>query len=608
MKTRCPHFFRNAAAFFVLILALTTNLFTQPQYYNYNTAGTNNNFPLGISTGKTTQSLYLPGAFSQPTPSPSGNITKIYLMAGANGNATFSTLTIKLGQTTDIDLPTGAWYTGAMTTVLDTTNIQITGTTGQFIMLTLEVPFNYNPSQSLVIEIAQCGFSGSAVGLGYTILSGTKRSTGPLTPAACPHPFGNQNNYSTHMGVDISPAGPVVCSYSWANQTSGVTSLLYSVKTVSGMVGWAAGAGGVVRRTTDGGVTWGNGNPNPGVITGDIYNIEALDANTAWVTTSPGATFIYKTTNGGTNWTQVYTIAGGFINAIKMYSATNGIATGDVLAGVWLILGTTDGGSTWTTLSSPTATGDGRNNCLQVMSPNVWFGTGQGTMWKSTNLGVNWVSTATTGLAGQVLGVHYNSATVGLGGGATMVKSTDGGTSYTLLPASGTGNISGIQGSGNDFWYTRGTGIFRSTDNGATWVQSHTHTAAQNDISLVTDGNGCMTGWSCGATGTIAKMTGMPVAINEPTTQIPTAYKMEQNYPNPFNPTTNITFALPKSGIVTLKVYDVLGKEVASLVNSFTNAGTHIVPFDASALSSGVYIYKITTGDFTDSKKMVLIK
>jgi photosystem II stability/assembly factor-like uncharacterized protein len=406
----------------------------------------------------------------------------------------------------------------------------------------------------------------------------------------------------------IVSAPPVTCSYSWVTQTSGTTSLLYSVKAVSNLIGWASGAAGTIRRTIDGGATWTNGNPNPGVITGDVYNIEAIDANTAWCTTSPGATFIYKTTNGGTNWVQVYTIAGGFINAIKMTSPTVGIATGDVLAGVWLILGTTNGGTNWSVLSSPTATGDGRNNCLQVMPPNAWFGSGQGTIWRSTNAGINWTSAATTGLAGQVLGVHYNSATVGLGSGATMVKSTDGGGTYALLPAGGTGNITGIQGSGSDYWYTRGTGIWRSTNDGTSWTQVHTQTAAQNDISLVQDGNGCMVGWSAGTTGTISKMTGVPVGINDPTSQIPSTFKLEQNYPNPFNPTTNITFALPISGNVELKIYDLLGREVATLVNTFVNAGTHMVPFDASALASGVYIYKINAGSFTDSKKMVLIK
>jgi hypothetical protein len=117
-----------------------------------------------------------------------------------------------------------------------------------------------------------------------------------------------------------------------------------------------------------------------------------------------------------------------------------------------------------------------------------------------------------------------------------------------------------------------------------------------------------MVGWSAGATGTISKMTGIPVGINDPVSQIPSAYSLMQNYPNPFNPTTNITFALPTAGNVELKIYDITGKEVASLVNTYVNAGTHSVTFDAASYASGIYIYKITAGTFVDSKKMVLIK
>lgn len=424
---------------------------------------------------------------------------------------------------------------------------------------------------------------------------------------------GPSGTNSDFIGVDfirlLGPAAaPVICNYTWTTQVSGTTALLYSVKTVNNLVGWAAGAGAVVRRTTNGGTNWVDGNPNPGVITGDIYNIEALDANTAFVTTSPGATFIYKTTNGGANWVQVYTIAGGFINTIKMVSASNGYAFGDVLAGNWLMLKTVDGGASWTSLATIAGTGDGRNNCLQITGNNMWFGTGQNTVLRSTNLGVNWTVATVTGITGQVTGIQFNSATVGLVGGATMSKSTDGGTTWALLAASGTGTISGIEGSGNDYWYVRGTTIYRSTDVGATWTLVHTQTAAQNDISLVADANTCMVGWSAGASGTISKMTGTPVGINDPSSQIPSAYSLMQNYPNPFNPTTNITFALPVAGNVELKIYDITGKEVASLVNTYVNAGTHSVSFDAGAYASGIYIYKITAGTFTDSKKMVLIK
>jgi len=90
--------------------------------------------------------------------------------------------------------------------------------------------------------------------------------------------------------------------------------------------------------------------------------------------------------------------------------------------------------------------------------------------------------------------------------------------------------------------------------------------------------------------------------------ETPLSYKLSQNYPNPFNPTTKISYALPKSGLVTLKVYDILGKEVATLVNEVKNAGNYSVDFGASNFTSGVYFYKLETNGFSDIKKMMLIK
>jgi hypothetical protein len=89
---------------------------------------------------------------------------------------------------------------------------------------------------------------------------------------------------------------------------------------------------------------------------------------------------------------------------------------------------------------------------------------------------------------------------------------------------------------------------------------------------------------------------------------IPEKYSLAQNYPNPFNPVTKINFAIPKQGFVTLKVYDILGREIRSLVNEVKPAGNYSVDFNASELSSGVYFYRIESGSFTDIKRMVLIK
>lgn len=101
-----------------------------------------------------------------------------------------------------------------------------------------------------------------------------------------------------------------------------------------------------------------------------------------------------------------------------------------------------------------------------------------------------------------------------------------------------------------------------------------------------------------------------PVGINENSTDIPDEFKLQQNFPNPFNPETKIIFDLPESGNIKLKIYDQLGKEVASLISGFRNAGSHEVVFNAdkSGLSSGVYFYKLITEKKTFTKRMILAK
>ena len=90
----------------------------------------------------------------------------------------------------------------------------------------------------------------------------------------------------------------------------------------------------------------------------------------------------------------------------------------------------------------------------------------------------------------------------------------------------------------------------------------------------------------------------------------PEKYSLNQNYPNPFNPETNIKYSIPKGNNVQLKVYDIMGREVISLVNEYQQAGTYTVSFNADklSLSSGIYFYKIQTGEFTKSMKMILLK
>ena len=138
------------------------------------------------------------------------------------------------------------------------------------------------------------------------------------------------------------------CAYSWLPQNSGTKVSLYTCKAVNELVCWAAGDDATVLRTTDGGINWLNANPHPGIIIGEVRNMEALDESTALVTTeSQASTAVYKTTDGGNSWNEVYANTEGFIKGIRMLDPVNGIAIGNPISDIWNVLLTTDGGNTW---------------------------------------------------------------------------------------------------------------------------------------------------------------------------------------------------------------------------------------------------------------------
>ena len=98
------------------------------------------------------------------------------------------------------------------------------------------------------------------------------------------------------------------------------------------------------------------------------------------------------------------------------------------------------------------------------------------------------------------------------------------------------------------------------------------------------------------------------IGISHNSNEVPLSYALGQNYPNPFNPTTQIEYSLPKQSFVTLKVFNLLGQEVATLVNDVKTAGVHDITFNGENLPSGIYYYRINAGDYTDVRKMILVK
>ena len=326
----------------------------------------------------------------------------------------------------------------------------------------------------------------------------------------------------TH-GRGVFTTSPSTSSSEWTVQSSGITTNLVSVKAANQSIVWTAGVGGKVLVTTNGGSNW-NSVGGGAIGTNDIYAIEALDANTAFVTTTPtsSSTFIFRTINGGITWTQVYTQSGGFIDAIKMYNASNGIALGDPVGGKWTILKTTDGGATWARIATePTQVGTEAswNNSLSTIgTTNIWFGTNSNRIYRSTDGGMTWSSSSVA--FQNSINIGFSSAQYGIAGAddGSAARTTDGGITWTPVSVGGSGAVTGLSGVGVDFFASKGGTVYRSTNRGATWTESFTGSIGNlRHLSFVANGSNVL-GWTVSNVGNIAAFIGASTVVeNKPT-------------------------------------------------------------------------------------------
>ncbi|MBX7045811.1 MAG: T9SS type A sorting domain-containing protein [Ignavibacteria bacterium] len=413
----------------------------------------------------------------------------------------------------------------------------------------------------------------------------------------------NGSGFALDLVRVVGAAAPPPAPTTWYEQTSGTTGALYSVSAPDINNVWIAGAAGKILRTTNGG-TWTS------VTAPDAnaqYCIWGFDANNAITTSSSAsATFVFRTTNGGTNWTQTFTQTGGFIDGFYFKDANNGIMYGDPVGGRLQVWRTTNGGANWdSTGQNITTAAAGWNNAMCGFGDNVWIGTNTVSVFKSTNFGGNW--STQTALQTNGYALWFNSATVGLLGGTELNVTTNGGTNWAAMTSLGTGNASGLTGYGTNWWFTRqALSVYSSTNNGANWSSAYTVTAGNYyHITMARTGSPYL--YAVRSNGGISKYGGSFTGVT-PVTTVADNYSLSQNYPNPFNPTTNIKFAIPQSGFVTLKIYNMLGKEVATLVSSNLSAGSYNYDFNASNLASGIYFYKLEAGNFSEVKKMSLVK
>ncbi|MBM4159268.1 MAG: T9SS type A sorting domain-containing protein [Ignavibacteria bacterium] len=167
--------------------------------------------------------------------------------------------------------------------------------------------------------------------------------------------------------------------------------------------------------------------------------------------------------------------------------------------------------------------------------------------------------------------------------------------------------------SGQDiFAGTENYGVYHTTNSGQNFIQINQGFPEIIDVSSLIIANNYIFAGTLGHFAWRRKLDEI-TCIQNISTEIPSAYSLEQNYPNPFNPSTKIRFAIPKNEIVTLKIFDLLGREVAVLVNEKLQPGTYETTFDArrggtSTLTSGVYFYRLEVNEVQITKKCVLLK
>jgi hypothetical protein len=265
--------------------------------------------------------------------------------------------------------------------------------------------------------------------------------------------------------------------------------------------------------------------------------------------------------------------------------------------------------STWIPINTGLPSAETKVRALVENNGEIFAGTNSGIYQLS---GIDWVekntgltNTNVTALA-SINGILLVGTSQGSVGGVYI--STDNGDNW-ILSLNDPGVTSIFTIGSNIFVGSFGNGIWRSTNYGSTWAQ-------------INDGFGGGAYWvlSIGAddqylfAGTLASsiwrrpLSQIVTDVSEETILNPTEFKLEQNYPNPFNPSTSIKYAIGRRQFVQIKVYDVLGNEVETLVNEEKPTGNYEIDFNALKFSSGVYFYKLQVGSIVESKKMILMK
>jgi photosystem II stability/assembly factor-like uncharacterized protein len=422
-------------------------------------------------------------------------------------------------------------------------------------------------------------------------------------------------------------------SAQWFQQQSGTNFDLRAVYFVDSLNGYIAGNNwldtSIFLFTTNGGTNW----TQRYIFTDDtsnlgIYSMQFLNYNTGYIATSynnNGA--YYKTTNAGLNWNLTIVNSVIYIEQIYFVSQDTGyIVLPPASFPNSSIYKTTNGGLNWNFNYSISSGYEFKKICFVNFNtgylvgsyPSGIFNCG-GIICKTTNNGNNWsiIFQSTAGFPNSAFrSISFFNTSNGLviGGSGSFknsYRSTNSGSNWII--GTNSHEMYDCWILNNQYCYAVGSGgIEKSTNGGLKWFQDISSSFC-NNIFFVNN----RIGWVVGNQGFIYKTTnGSATFTNNFSSEIPEKFSLSQNYPNPFNPSTNIRYQIKKlssphalgGDLVKLKIFDILGKEIETLVNEKQSSGTYEVTWNGSNYPSGVYFYKLTAGEFTETKKMVMIK
>ncbi len=415
--------------------------------------------------------------------------------------------------------------------------------------------------------------------------------------------------------------GSVSLFAQWSEQNSGIGFTIFSLSAVDDNIVWASTSFNNVLRTTNGGAVWENVGASIPEPNGFQPCIFAIDANTAIVSCYDGYpvihAYVYKTTNAGINWTLVFTQGDdAYISGIWIKPNNEGFMVGWPVGGRWSLWRTTNAGNNWDSTGLYIPEIDPAvwsfENSIFYSGNRIWFGARQRGIYYSSDNGTNWVlqDVTWTGYA-YPSAIWFEDPNHGYSSAdRNIIRTESSGMNWTITPnSSGPEIIKGITGVGNNWWYVRflSNKIYYTTNDGDTWIVQYTAptNSGYNHITKGRTGGNKL--WAARIDGGISVYNG--VLGNQPVSAIiPNEFSLSQNYPNPFNPQTKIKFDVPEASFTRLVICDLLGREVTILVNEQLKPGTYEADWDGTYFSSGVYFYRIIMDDFSETKKMVLMK